>query len=328
MSTARTAAIIRRRALVAAVLLACLAAAIMGSAASAAEAPRLTALDARPLGFEPANGVTSSVFVGRARGTALMISPTDVVGRLGAPLRRDGVARTLDRATGSLPRLRLVLAGAVAGRATTLDRLRGRAHHFTGTDPARWRTNVPRWGKVRFHEVYPGIDIVYYGAEGHLELDFVVAPRANPARIRLVLEGLDTDDVDVVPGGGVRVAFPSGEVRLRPPHAYQRIDGVTRVMDVDSVLDRAVDHPPQISLRLGPYDSAHPLVTDPVLASSSSFGLATDDAGLGVAVDGAGNTYLTGAADASASDPARGPTSPSPPSRAPRARRRDPRHRP
>jgi subtilase family serine protease len=291
-----------RRELVVAALVLCAAILLSCSHASAAASPRVAAWDARPLSFEPVDATTPSVFVARAHGTSVMVSPTDLVLRLSAPLRKDGAAWMPGRRA-ALQRLRLVLAGALAGRVTTVDRLRGQAHYFTGSDPARWRTNLPMWGKVRFHEVYPGIDVVYYGAHGNLEFDFVVAPGADPARIQLVLEGLDADDaVEVVPGAGVRVAFPTGEVRLRPPHAYQEIDGVTRVVDVDYVLERAVDHPPKVSLRLGSYDTARPLIIDPVLAYSSSFGITADDAGLGIAVDASGNTYVTGVADASGSD--------------------------
>ena len=286
--------------------MACAVLTLTSSPALAAAAPRVSAHDARPLSFEPIDAATPSVFVARAHGASVMVSPTELVLRLAAPLRKDGAVWMPGRRA-ALQRLRLVLAGAVAGRATTIDRLRGQAHYFSGPDPARWRTNVPMWGKVRYHEVYPGIDVVYYGAQGHLEFDFVVAPGADPAKIQMVLEGLAADDsVDIVPGAGVRVAFPTGEVRLRPPHAYQEIDGTTRVVDVDYVLERAVDHPPKISLRLGAYDPTRPLVIDPVLAYSSSFGIAADDAGLGVAVDTAGNTYVTGVADATGAIPPRG----------------------
>lgn len=304
MNTARPATIKSRRLLVVALLTVCAAISITSVAASAAEAPRLTAYDTRPLSFEPVDSTTPSVYVARAHGTSVMISPTDVVLRLSAPLRREGAAWIPARRAALQQRLRLVLAGAVAGRTTALDRLRGQAYYFTGPDPSRWRTGVPMWGKVQFHEVYPGIDVVYYGAQGHLEFDFVVAPGADPSRIQLDLEALDSgDDIDVVPGGGVRVVFPTGEVRLRPPHAYQDIDGMPRVVEAEYVLERKVDHPPRVSLRLGQYDATRPLIIDPVLAYSTSFGISTDDAGLGIAVDTSGNTYVAGVADAMAIDP-------------------------
>ena len=280
---------------------------LVASASSAAEPPRLTAFDARPLSFEPLDATVPSTFIARAHGTAVVVSPTDVVLRLSAPMRKDGAVWTPGRRA-AMQRMRLVLAGATAGRVTPSDHLRGVANYYTGLDSSRWRTNVPMWGKVTFHEVYPGIDVVYYGTQGNLEFDFVVAPGANPARIQLALEGLETDDdADIASdNGGVRIAFPSGEVRLRPPHAYQLIDGVKRVVRVDYAIERGVEHPPRVSLQLGPYDTSRPLVIDPVLAYSSSFGISTDDAGLGIAVDTSGNTYVTGVADATAIDTTHG----------------------
>src|SRR5207247_11400705 len=56
-----------------------------------------------------------------------------------------------------------------------LDELPGKANYFIGNDPAKWRTNVPTYAKVHYREVYPGIDLVYYGNQHQLEYDFVVA---------------------------------------------------------------------------------------------------------------------------------------------------------
>ena len=44
----------------------------------------------------------------------------------------------------------------------------------------------------------------------------------------------------------------------------------------------------------GAYDAAKPLVIDPVLDYSGYAGGSSDDQGLGIAVDGAGNAYITG----------------------------------
>ena len=54
-----------------------------------------------------------------------------------------------------------------------------------GNDPAKWRTNVPHYQRVRYPNVYPGIDLVYYGNPQRLEHDFIVAPGADPATIQL-----------------------------------------------------------------------------------------------------------------------------------------------
>ncbi|MBI4166047.1 MAG: SBBP repeat-containing protein [Acidobacteria bacterium] len=71
---------------------------------------------------------------------------------------------------------------------TGLDELPGKSNYFIGNDPKKWRTNVRNYAKVKYQSVYPGIDLVYYGNQGQLEYDFVVAPGANPNAIKFQIE--------------------------------------------------------------------------------------------------------------------------------------------
>src|SRR5207248_1199140 len=77
--------------------------------------------------------------------------------------------------------LRMKLLGSNPDpRTAAADPLPGRVSYFIGNDPTKWRTNVPTFGRVNYKEVYPGIDLTYYGTQGSLEYDFVVAPGADP----------------------------------------------------------------------------------------------------------------------------------------------------
>src|SRR5260221_8496810 len=52
--------------------------------------------------------------------------------------------------------------------------LPGKSNYFRGNDPSHWLTNIPHYGRVRYRDVYPGIDLIYYGSQsGRLEYDFV-----------------------------------------------------------------------------------------------------------------------------------------------------------
>ena len=68
-------------------------------------------------------------------------------------------------------------------RARAEDRLGGVSNYFIGTDPRKWRTNIPQYGRLRYEGIYPGIDLVCYEKSGRLEYDFVVSAGANPDRI-------------------------------------------------------------------------------------------------------------------------------------------------
>jgi hypothetical protein len=77
-----------------------------------------------------------------------------------------------------------------ASSAVGLDPLVTRVNYFLGNEPNQWHTNIPPFGRVHYNEIYPGIDLVYYGSQGQLEYDFVVAPGADPKVIQLAFEGL------------------------------------------------------------------------------------------------------------------------------------------
>jgi hypothetical protein len=87
--------------------------------------------------------------------------------------------------TDSVLRMRLVGANTTATVAGA-EELVGKSNYFIGNDPTKWRTNVANYAQVKYQNVYPGVDLVYYGNQsGELEYDFVVAPGADPSAIRL-----------------------------------------------------------------------------------------------------------------------------------------------
>ncbi len=65
----------------------------------------------------------------------------------------------------------------------------GKANYLTGKDPAGWQQHVGLYGRVHLESVYPGVDLAYYGSQGQLEYDFMVAPGADPSAIRVAFEG-------------------------------------------------------------------------------------------------------------------------------------------
>ena len=116
--------------------------------------------------------------------------------------------------------VRLRLLGANPDpQVTGLDEQLGRSNYLIGNDPARWRTNVPHYGKVRYQGVYPGIDLIYYGtSQRQLEHDFIVAPGADPSLIRLSFDG--TDSLHLNADSNLVLCTPGGEVVLQAPVAY------------------------------------------------------------------------------------------------------------
>ena len=121
------------------------------------------------------------------------------------------------------------LVGASASAAATgAEELPGKSNYFIGNDPTKWRTNVPNYAKVRYQNVYPGVDLVYYGSQGGLlEYDFVVAPGADPHSIGLSFQGAGKIRVDKGTGDLV-LALAGSELRFRKPVVYQEVPSELR----------------------------------------------------------------------------------------------------
>jgi hypothetical protein len=163
----------------------------------------------------------------------------------------------------------------------------GKSNYFIGNDPGRWRTKVPSYGKVRYRNVYPGIDLVYYGSQRRLEHDFVVAPGADPTRIRFRLRGVSKLELDQ---GDLVMHTAEGELRLLKPEIYQLLEGTRRKVSGRYILQ--ADN--NVSFDIGAFDRRRPLVIDPVLSYSTYLGGSSYDYGYGIAVDSNGSVYVTG----------------------------------
>lgn len=253
-----------------------------------------------PLCFEANHGQTVPhvKFLARGDGYRLGLTDTEAILTLTRPAPGAGHAPAPSgsfRGNRTRPRqavLRIKLDRAnPAPRIEGLDPLPGKSHYLLGDDPKQWRTHIPHYARVKYHAVYPGIDLVYYGNQHRLEYDFIVAPGASPDQIRLSFEGARKLRIDE--RGDLVLETACGELREHKPVIYQEVDGEKRSVAGRYVLKGAK----QVGFEIDPYDTGRPLVIDPVLSYATYLGGSGVDRGYGIAVDPAGNTYIAGETD-------------------------------
>jgi hypothetical protein len=232
-----------------------------------------------PLSFEANRGQTNARvdFISRGPSYTLFLTPTAAV----VTLQKPKTVAVSMRLLGANPH----------PQSLGQDQLPGQSNYFIGNDPRQWHTAIPTFSKVTYVGAWPGIDVVYYGNQRQLEYDFVVAPRADPRAIQLAIEGCRKLRIDR--NGDLLLQTEDGGLRLQKPVVYQEIDGTRR-----AVAGRfAVRSKNEVGFELGRYDRAAPLVVDPILSYSTYLGPAGSSNG--IAVDSAGNAYVTGQAPSS-----------------------------
>lgn len=229
-----------------------------------------------PLRFERNDGQTAAevAYLSRGRGSTLFLTRGEAV---------------LALRGGSVLRLRMLGASAdpaIAGE----EPLQGTTNYFVGNDRKQWRTGIPSYRRVRYADVWPGVDLVWHGRQHALEYDFIVAPGVDASRIRLQVDGAKRLRVDA--SGNLVAETAAGDVLQRAPVVYQDGPGGRTTVEGRYVLRGR-----QVGFAIGAYDRTRALVIDPVLVYSTFLGGSLNEEAFGVAVDSQGSAYVTGPTD-------------------------------
>jgi len=231
-----------------------------------------------PLRFEPNVGQAPATVKYTAESAGYRVALTPQGAYLSLPTGR------LEHA-----QLRLSLAGASSSaRMAAEHRLPTVTNYFLGSDRSQWRRGVPNFGTVRYQDVYPGVDWVIYGNHRHLEYDLVVAPHADPSRIRLQVDGAEQLSLD--DNGDLLVRVRGQTLRQLKPVIYQSSHTGAKhyVAGHFTLSDR------EIGIAIGGYDPTRELIIDPVLIYSTYLGGSSSDSVTAIAVNSAGEAYVAG----------------------------------
>ncbi len=231
-----------------------------------------SARSALPLAFEPNQGQFDSPvrFVAHGGGSTAVFTDTQ------ATITVAGRSRIV---------LRVPSGRSVTPTAS--EPMAARTSYFVGSDPSRWVSNVPTFGRIVYPGVRDGIDLVFHGELGALEYDFVIHPGAALEDARLAIDGVDA--VEVTERGELALHVADREFLETPPRAFQlAADGREQPVQARYAIDRS-----SIAFALGEYDRERDVVIDPVLVQSTYFGGSGSDSIYAVGADSTG-IYFAG----------------------------------
>jgi uncharacterized repeat protein (TIGR01451 family) len=173
----------------------------------------------------------------------------------------------------------------------------GVRNYLSGSDPAKWQTQVRGFSDVVYHDVWPDIDLRLYGKGPDLEQEFIVNPGADASQVQLAYRGVDR--LKVGNDGSLTVRAAAGQMRETSPRIYQEISGRRVPVKGRFKLLSSTSY----TFELGAYDKRQPLVIDPTLlystfiggsAGNNIFTTGIRESATGIAVDHSGNAYVTG----------------------------------
>jgi hypothetical protein len=133
----------------------------------------------------------------------------------GFPYKADGNTNLTESAV----RVRMVGANPHP-EVEGLERLPGRVNYLIGGEQKNWHRDIPTYGRVRFHDVYPGVDVVYYGTPSELEYDLIAAPGADTSKIKFAIEG--PAKTTQTASGDIVIETTSGVIKIGKPQNYQQ----------------------------------------------------------------------------------------------------------
>ncbi len=243
-----------------------------------------------PMTFEANQGQTSARvnFLSRGKGYTAFLTTDGMTLNLRAKAGSNGQPVSAQQGTTLVFRLVGANKNPVA---LGEDMQPGRVNYFIGNDPAQWHTKVPTYARVRYKNVYPGIDLIYYGNHQQLEYDFGVAPGADPRQIQFEIQG--ASEIHLDSDGDLVLTTPGGDLHFQSPLVYQESNG-QRIPVRGGYAMQDASH---IGFQISDYDSSRPLVIDPVLLYSTYLGGSGANQPTGLAVDASGNVYVTGYTD-------------------------------
>lgn len=257
--------------------------------------------DALPVAFEANHGqIDPQVkYMARGNGYTLFLTGNEAVlavrsssGKPASPIAGRFGLRTRAASASGPEKTAAIRLQTVGGNSHPLisagNQVPGTINYYRGNDRSKWVEGVKQYSAVTYHEVYPGVNLAFHGEQRQLEFDFIVSPGASTAPIELGFQGAKKITTDAA--GNLVLSSTAGDVVLHKPVAYQEKDGKRELIDATFKTTSRKE----VAFAVGPYDHTRELVIDPSVSYASYLGGSAEDDAFAIAVDGAGNAYVTG----------------------------------
>jgi len=241
-----------------------------------------------PLVFEANQGQLDPdiKFMTRGKGYNLYLAASNVTAMLYQSSIQSGKESLQDPL---VQRLRINFPGANPdAQITGGDQLPGSSNYFVSNDPHNWFSGIKQYKNAKYENIYPDIDLVFYGNQDKIEYDFIIKPGASHKAIMLDYQGAEGISIDE--DGNLILHNRMGDLIQHTPYAYQVVNGNEVRVNASYVLQSKN----KIGFRVGAYDTSQTLIIDPVLAYSTYLGGSLADTVTGITVDDSGNAYITG----------------------------------
>ncbi|MGB0881561.1 MAG: SBBP repeat-containing protein, partial [Vicingaceae bacterium] len=161
-------------------------------------------------------------------------------------------------------------------------------NYFLGKNRSKWASNVKKYGKTRYQNLYNNIDLKFYLNEGFLKYDFIIDIGGNPSEIQLDYEGVEEV---IIEDGALKVTTSVNEIIEQEPYAYQLINDIKKEVKCNFKLEGTI-----VSFEFpNGYNKNYKLIIDPALIFASYSGSTVDNWGYTSTFDDAGHLYGGGA---------------------------------
>ena len=165
-------------------------------------------------------------------------------------------------------------------------------NYYLGDDESKWKSEVRSYQKIKYHQLYTGIDLEVYSKDGFLKYDYIVAPGFSPEQILVEYEGVEKP---ILKNGTLVICHKLGEMIEEKPYAFQIIDG--KEIKVTCNYSLTVEGKLSFEFPDG-YNQEIELTIDPKLIFSTYSGSTSNNFGQTATYDDLGNGYMGGIADA------------------------------